>query len=230
MTQLTKKVGNNELKLLSFTEQKLQGLKRRCPNNGREAYILSVEKKWETYAFNRSDENLMNDLLKTLSYKIEMVAKYWGKNWRDKRLSSSDFESVFYEAAFKLCDEYEWSSEFYFYETLLLIFERRAIDLTRKFKTQRGRFEADILSLKEETVETSADTVDVEKEVLNRNVVTQVLTDEALTIQEKKLLQEIYKNPDGSYKEWAEAIGLKHHQQIIRMLQKVKRKVSHIFL
>ncbi|QFY71367.1 hypothetical protein CEQ83_02150 [Priestia megaterium] len=230
MTHLTKKVGNNELKPLSFTEQKLQGLKRRCPNNGKEAYILSVEKKWEAYAFNRSDENLMNDLLKTLSYKIEMLAKYWGKNWRDKRLSPSDFESVFYEAAFKLCDEYEWSSEFYFYETILLIFERRAIDLTRKFKTQRGGFEASILPLKEEIVETFADAVDIEKEVLNRNLVTEILNDKALTIQEKKLLQEIYNNPDASYKDWAEVIGLKHHQQVIRMLQRIKCKIFHVFL
>ncbi|MFI8657995.1 hypothetical protein [Priestia megaterium] len=227
---LINKVEENELKSLSFAEQKLQGLKRRCPDRIKKNYILSIEKKWEAYAFNRTDENLMNNLLKALSYKIKVIAKYWEKNWNKQRLSASDFESVFYEAAFKLCEEYGWASEFYFYETLLLIFERRAIDLTRKFKTQRGRFEASILPLKEEKVETFADTVDIEREVLNRDLVTQILNNEALTMQEKKLLQEIHSNPDASYKNWAEAIGLKHHQQVIRMLQRIKRKIYHVFL
>ncbi|AUO12327.1 hypothetical protein [Priestia megaterium] len=230
MRELTKKVQKNELKPLSFADQKLQGLKRRCSNRRRESYILAVEKKWEVYAFNRSNEDLMNNLLKTLSYKIKVIAKYWEKNWKKKRLSALEFESAFYEAAFKLCDEYEWSSEFYFYETLLVVFKRRATDLTRRVKTRRGQFESSILPLIEQSAEFLPNDVDIELEVLNRDLVFQILNDEALTIQEKKLLQEIYNNPDASYKDWAEAIGLKHHQQVIRMLQRIKRKISHVFL
>lgn len=45
MTYLIKKVKKDELQPLSFPEQRLQGLKRHCPNAGREACILSVEKK-----------------------------------------------------------------------------------------------------------------------------------------------------------------------------------------
>lgn len=230
MTELTKKVKKNELKPLSFADQKLQGLKRRCSNRGRKAYILAVEKKWEAYAFNRSNEELMNNLLKTLSCKIKMIAKYWEKNWKKKRLSALEFESAFYEAAFKLCDEYEWSSDFYFYETLLVIFKCRATDLTRKVKTKRGHFESSILPLMEQSAEFLPNNVDIEKEVLNRDLVIQILNDKTLTTQEKKLLQEIYNNPDASYKDWAEAIGLKHHQQVIRMLQRIKRKIFYVFL
>lgn len=230
MTYLIKKVKKDELQPLSFVEQKLQGLKRRCPESGREAYILAVEKKWEAYAFDRANENLMNDLLKTLDYKIKVIAKYWGKNWKGKRLSAVEFESAFYESAFKLCDEYEWSSNFYFYETLLVILERRAIDLTRKVKTKRGQFEVNILPLTDEAAEFLPNAVDVEQEVLNRDLVTQIINHENLTLQEKQLLQEVYDNPDASYKDWAKSIGLKHHEQAKRMLRKIKCKLSYIFL
>lgn len=230
MTYLIKKVKKNQLQPLSFPEQKLQGLKRRCPDVGREAYILAVEKKWEAYAFDRANENLMNDLLKALDYKIKMIAKSWGKDWGGKRLSVADFESVFYEAAFKLCDSYQWHSEFYFYETLLRDLKSRAIDLTRKIKTKQGSFEVNTNSLTEETVDTLADSsVNVEQEVLTCDLVTQILNNDALSLQEKQLLQVIYSNPDGSYSEWAEAIGLKHHEQAKRMLRKINRKLSPLF-
>lgn len=227
MTQLTKKVEKSKLKSTSFNEQKLENLKRRRPD--KVVYILNIETLWEAYAFNRN-EKLMNELLKALSFTIQRKSEYWGNRWKNKRLSALDFESIFYEEAFKLCDEYEWFSNFYFYETLLLIFERRATDFTRKIKTRRGRFEANILPLTDKAAEFLPNNIDVEQEVLNRSLVNQIFNEEALTIQEKQLLQEIYKNPDGSYKEWAEAIGLKHHQQVIRMLQRIKCKLTHIFL
>lgn len=40
MTYLIKKVKNDELQLLSFVKKKIQGLKRRCSDAGREAYIF----------------------------------------------------------------------------------------------------------------------------------------------------------------------------------------------
>ncbi|MDU9695561.1 hypothetical protein O0Q50_30630 [Priestia aryabhattai] len=227
MTELTEKAEEYELKPLPFREQKLKGLKKR--HSAKVAYILNIEKLWEDYAFNRT-EKLMNRLLKALRFTIQLKSEYWGNRWRNKRLSASDFESIFYEVAFKLCDKYEWFSNFYFYETLLLIFERRATDLTRKIETRRGRFEASIVPLTNEADEFLPNTVDVETEVLNRDLVNQIINHETLTVQEKKLLQEIYNNPDASYKDWAEAIGLKHHQQVIRMLQRIKRKISHVFL
>lgn len=227
MTYLLKKVEHDELKPRSFIEQKKDGLKLRNPN--KIDYILKIEKLWEEYAFTRSKQTQLR-LLKTLNFTIRQKAYSWEKKWKKKRLSHADFESVFFEEAWKLCDAYNHYGDFYFYETLLLAWKRRGTDITRKLQTKKGGFEAELLPLLPETAEYLSNDIDIEEDVVNRHLVTQILNNESLTGKERHLLREIYKNPDASYLELAETIGLNHHEQVRRMLRQIKKKLSYILL
>lgn len=127
--------------------------------------------------------------------------------------------------------DYNHYQEFYFYETLCLVFKRRGIDLTRKLRTNQGHFEVNALPLLEETSQYLPDKrVNIENDVLNRDLIERVLTDESLTVQERRLLHVIYDNPDSSYREIAILVDLKHHQQVTRSLHKIRSKLIHIFL
>lgn len=82
-------------------------------------------------------------------------------------------------------------------------------DLTRKLRTKQGRFEVNTLPLLEETSQYLPDKrVDIENDVLNRDLIERVLTDESLTVQERRLLQVIYDNTDSSNRDIAILAGL----------------------
>jgi hypothetical protein len=225
MTQFIMKV---ELKQPSKAERKLEGLRKRKPN--KVEYILQIEKLWEDYAFDRTETNL-DKLVKTLKFTVKQKAEAMERRWINKRLSMADFESVFYEELWKLCDNYNHYGEFYFYETFLVAISKRGIDVTRKLTTRKGQFETSILPLKEETVEFIPDPrVNIEKDVINCDLVKRILTDRSLTEQEIGLLQAIYSNPETSNRELANELGFNHHEQVSRTLNKIKKKISYIFL
>ncbi|MCY8938085.1 hypothetical protein [Peribacillus frigoritolerans] len=212
----------------TMTERKLAGLIKRQPN--KISYILQIEKLWESYALNRTDES-RDKLLNSLKFCIHQKAEAWERKWKNKRLYKEDFQTIFYETAWKLCDDYSHYQEFYFYETLCLAFKRRGIDLTRKLRTKQGRFEVNALPLLEETSQYLPDKrVDIENDVLNRDLIERVLTDESLTEQERGLLQVIYDNPDSSNRDIAILAGLNHHHQVTRSLTKIKGKLNYLFL
>lgn len=215
-----------ELKQIPKAESKLEGLRKRNPDKVN--YILQIEEIWEKYAFNRTDENL-NQLVKSLKFTINRKAESMENKWNSTRLSKADFESTYYEELWKLCDSYNHYGEFYFYETFLLAIHNRSIDLTRKLITKIGEFEKKILPLKEETADFIPDTrVDIEKQVIDSDLVVRILSDKSLTELELNLLQAIYRNPDTSYRGLAKELGFNHHEQVTRTLSRIKKKLFYI--
>ncbi|MCM2982298.1 hypothetical protein M3599_15335 [Niallia circulans] len=225
MTNLVKKA---EYKQPLKAESKLEGLRKR--KSDKVNYILQIEKLWEKYAFNRNEENL-NKLVRSLKLTINRKADAMESKWRITGLCKADFESVYYEELWKLCDNYNHYGEFYFYETFLLVIRNRSIDVTRKLTTKKGTFQKNILPLKEEVAKAMKDLrTDIEKEVINRDLVHGIFSDKSLSTQELKLLQAIYSNPNSSYRELATELGLNSHKEVTRMLSKIKKKLLYIFL
>lgn len=217
-------VAKKELKQLSFTERKLAGLQKRKPDQV--DYILSIEKLWEAYAWNRTDEN-MQRLLNSFKFMLHRKAEAGERKWKNKRLHKDDFLSVFYETAGKLCDDYCHYQAFYFYETLCLAIDRRGIDLTRKLTTKQGRFEVAALPLFDETADYLPDiSVDIENDVVTNDLVGRILKDESLTDKERRLLQIIYDNPKTSNPAISVLSDLKSHQQVDRYLNRIQNKLS----
>jgi len=225
MTQLITKT---EPQQISFTERKLAGLQKRKPD--KVAYILSIEKLWETYAWDRTDEN-MQRLINSFKFMMHRKAEAWHSRWKNKRLRKDDFLSIFYETAWKMCDDYCHYQDFYFYETLCLAIHRKGIDLTRKLATKQTYFEVAAVPLLEETAEYLPDkSVKIEDDFETNDLNDRILNAESLTEKEKQLLQVIYDNPDASYRQIAKLIGVKEHKTVIRSLRKIKRKINYIFL
>jgi hypothetical protein len=223
---------NKEDPIKPKAETKLEGLRRR--NKKRPSmidYVLQIEKLWECYALALNEhekEKAQHSLLKQLSFVLKGKARAAGAQWHNRRLSSADFESIFFEEAWKLCDDYNHYSDFYFYETFLLVLKRRGIDLVRKrTKTKQGAFELEVRRLREEAADYLADTkVNVEEETINSLVVTQIFNDKTLTEQERRLLRTKYENPNLTKAELARAAGLKHHYEVTRIFDKVKTKLA----
>ncbi|GAM12110.1 hypothetical protein [Mesobacillus selenatarsenatis] len=232
MTKIFSPVNINEKEnTKSKTETKLEGLKRRYKNRPSIDYVLQIEKLWERYALEldtAKKEQRLETLLKQLSHSIKWRAKEAGKQWNNSRLSAADSESIFFEEAWKLCDNYNHFGEFYFYETLLLVIKRRGIDLTRnRTRTQQGAFELKVRRLKEEAADYIPDTqTDVEGSSVNSLLVAQILAVPTLTEQERKLLRTKYDNPDLSKVELSSALGLKHHQEVTRLFKRLKIKLA----
>lgn len=225
MTHFVKKV---ELKQPPKAESKLCGLRKRKPEKVN--YIIQIERIWEKYAFNRNDVNF-NKLVRALKFTIDRKAAAMERKWNNKRINKADFESVFYEELWKLCDSYNHYGEFYFYETFIVAIHNRGIDVTRKLITKKGAFEKNVLPLKEETAEFIPDIrINIEKDVIDRDLFAKILSEESLTDQELNLIQAIYSNPNASYRELAIEIGLKHPQQIKRSLQKIKNKIYFLMI
>jgi hypothetical protein len=232
MTKLITKVNKEELKPRSFVERKLEGLKARYQNShSKIEFILDIEKLWEKYALDRTEQTQQR-LLKALEFTIKQKAKAWGNRWENKRLSTADFESVFYEETMKLCEKYHQYNDFYFYETFLLALQRRGLDVARQVQKGQKKFESEVFSLKDETAEFISNDVDIESDVLNRVLVEQILNDPSLTAQERYLLHLIYINADASYSEIAKKAGFNHHEQVRRTLNCISNKLkkSYIFL
>ncbi|MGG0275712.1 hypothetical protein [Bacillus rhizoplanae] len=226
MTTLYEKVEIKEEEAKPFAQLKLEGLKMRRPN--KVDYILQIEKLWERYAFERTEEAL-SKLVGSLKFTIEAKAGAFGNKWRNKRIDSADFESRFYIELWRMCenDKYTQYGRYYFYETFLLAIKRRTIDVIREFANDNQRaFEGSTVSLKQETQHFLASETDIENEVGNRQLVAQILDDASLTEQEREVLSAIYEDPDASYLKVAKAVGLTHHQQVKRILERISKKLA----
>jgi len=226
MTSLVKEA---KLKQLTMQEIKIIGLRKRKKET-LVKFILEVEHLWEQYAFDRNEENL-NKLLKKLKFSIKKKAEYWGNRWKWTKLCRDDFESAFFEATLKLCDEYTHYNEFYFYETLILVLKRKSIDVSRWLTTKKGEFENSIQFLDEDAYEFLPDlNIDIESDLITKDLMIQILNEKTLNQQEKLLLQTMYENPYSSKRELASLSGLNHHQAVSRSQRSIKNKISYLFL
>lgn len=170
------------------------------------------------------------DLYLALQLTIKAVADSYGRRWANKRLSSHDFESVFWLETYKLFKKYTeegLNPDFVFFETLKLMLERRATDVIRKAtKTKKGAIQHDIDSLGESFEQTFPDTVDTEKEVTDRIFVDMLIADETLTDDERQLLEIIYVNPGATLRELAEQTEFNHPEKVKRAMNRIRKKIA----
>lgn len=217
--------------IVSFMENKKMKLKCRKSEN-KVKYILEIEKLWESYAFADRSEYALDRLLKRLDFVVKKKSKMCARKWMKMKITADEFESVFYEAIWKLCDGNDESigytpyGVYYFYETLDLVLERREIDLVRKYTTKQGMFELSILPLRIYAEGIISDGVNIESRIVNEQFCIEIISDSILNKEELDLLSIIYENPDLSYEKIAELMGFKHHEQIRRALKKINKKLN----
>jgi|GEM_PF-4423330 len=220
-------IGKRKPKTQPFAERKLAKLKKRCRNRQSLIdYVLQIEDHWERYALERTDSTL-EQLLRALKYKIRNTAQFWGNQWRNKGLCAADFESIFFEEAYRLAQEYTHYNDFYFYETLYRNMRSRAIDFVRhETRTKQGAFERSVVPLREGAQNFLSNGYDMESDVINRLLVAQILNDSDLTAQERAVLCALYNEPSASHRKIAAALNI-HHEQVRRILKSVNKKLAN---
>lgn len=211
---------------MTFIDHKLEALKLRCNKQGRIDFTLRIEKllsdyRYACYSFDKSKYDLSQEaLFKTLRTVIKSKSNKWARRWNNRRLGSADFESMFYDTFWKLCDTYSWYGEFYFYETLCLALERKAISLIREStKTIQMLPLFDLPS-----------DIDIENDIVNRDLILRLFQSDLLTIKEKGLLKVLYEHPEASLRELAVLTGFNHHEQVRRIFKKINKKVCHLLI
>jgi hypothetical protein len=210
-----------------FSESKYNRLKK--SHTPRKAnMILAFENFFELndcYYDTHEDFTLFYNWLKNT---VNSWVNRFCRNWSKWRLSRPDFESVFWEEAWIVVNEYSfWDTNYYLYETLELSFKRRGLDVVRKAtKTKQGKLEHGAGRLPEWFDEVYPGTKNTEKDVLNRLLVDQIMNEPSLSPQERRLLQVLCENYDASYEELAKIMGLRHRTRAWRLMQSIRNKLE----
>ncbi|MFF2890778.1 hypothetical protein [Paenibacillus sp. NPDC057967] len=182
----------------------------------------------------------LRPLFDILTVTIEGKAAKYARRWKRYRLEPEDFESIFYESvwtvAFQYFDMRGWDTDFYYYETLLLVLDRRAVDYIRKMTgpaealSRLAVLVADMSEPKSDPKRpvTKTDVQRLENEVIDRVTLADALRRADLTETERAVIVYMYTEPDVSYREIAAAIGLGHGETVRRAFGKAAGKLRTI--
>lgn len=128
-----------------------------------------------------------------------------------------------WEAAWEVADKYDWRSEYFIYETILLAGTRRSTDLT---KGKQRRFEGTARAMPPKQRYQADPAVNVEEQVVNKITVQEILNDVTLSDDERALLWAKYKDCDATLRELAVVLRKKHPQEIQRLFGRVRNKLG----
>lgn len=188
--------------------------------------ILATEKKWADLALTvetgQTDELLRFSQIQKLVYG---AACRWGKKYHCYRISTDDFLSVFYQAAWQTIDNYTWVTDFYLYETISKNIQNRGKSLLRdSLATDQRRSFHEALSLTEGFEKFYPDNrIDVELIATDNTFETQFLQDQALLAVDRRVLRIMYAG--GSERAAAEQIEVSR-RKISNSMMRIRDKLA----
>ena len=177
---LVKKV---EIKEIPFYDRKLlNGLNNRYDKQSKIDFILKIERllseyRYACYSLDTVKQVVTQErLLQELVYTIKVKAKSWANKWKNKGIGTAEFESAFYDTLWRLCDSYQWYSNYYFHETLCKALDRRALKVIRKpTKNKQGKFDNKLKSLENVTdKELLVSSIQIEDDALTKVIFDQI--------------------------------------------------------
>lgn len=207
-----------------------------------------VEFEWQRYLITE-DWTQFYPYIKRL---VESSARYFANyRYKNARIYYADFFSCFQYVAWQIANETHYAGKINFHDRLKKRLNSRAVDLYREFTTQGDKtltfavnidklpereyaFESTNYRTKSEKRGTNIirnkipleyECRRLENDVCNRLFVEQMLNDPILNDTERRLLVYIYRSPDSTTRQQARAVGLKHHEQVRRMLDKIGGKL-----
>jgi hypothetical protein len=188
-------------------------------------FILKVEDDWSYECYDdpsEYDETTFVRLYKTLHQTIDAKAKKYERRFGRNGYTYDDFASVMWEKARLLArDHHRSKGDYALYETLLVSLDNAVRDYLRKEKRYRERVQR-YIELEKSKRQSEPDVADT---VVDLMVVQQILSDQRLSDEERKLLQTIYENPDDKPAEIARKMGFQYRVEYDRMLKRIRRKL-----
>lgn len=193
--------------------------------------ILNVEKAWEKFAMLRveKDEDVAFEFIlhnESIGKLIRIIKNSYYKAWKNSsRLTLEDFESVIYEKAWMIIGTYSWSSNYYLYEQLNKGIKDACIDLLREQQLTKNRKEKNNSLFHKATSFTQEDNfekdlispINIENTLIMKEWIEQALQGKELAVAKLLLLEN-----DLILDEICEELGLKHREQVRRILKRIK--------
>ncbi|MEC2943477.1 sigma-70 family RNA polymerase sigma factor [Bacillus cereus] len=204
-------------------EDKLERIKR-IYNDKKVKQVLAVEKTWNKYALLRLKEGedafhiIFNDYL--IGWLIQSTLNRFENAWKNKRIFRDDFESVFWEKLWSVCQEHSWNDEYYLYEKI-----RNSLECTG-YNLIKAKLTTDKRRANHQNIDLMADLEKMDSPFRFENdVEIKLLIKRYCNSIEGDLITTYVESPYLSYRDLGRLHGINHPERVRRILDSAKRKL-----
>ncbi|PEC59210.1 hypothetical protein [Bacillus wiedmannii] len=190
-------------------------------------HILAVEKTWNKYAMLRLEEGenafhiMFNDYL--IGYLMQSTLNKFENAWKNKRIYRDDFESVFWEKLWRVCQEHSWNDEYYLYEKI-----RKSLECVG-YNILKAKLTTDKRKANHQNVDLVADLEKIDSPFrIEGNVETKLLIEQYCNDVEVSLITTYIESPHLSYRDLGRLHGINHPERVRRILDSAKGKLRRV--
>ncbi|MED0885339.1 sigma-70 family RNA polymerase sigma factor [Bacillus mycoides] len=204
-------------------EDKLERIKR-IYNDKKVKQVLAVEKTWNKYAVLRLEKGedafyiLFNDYL--IKAMMRSILNKFENAWKNKRIFRDDFESVFWEKLWHVCQEHSWNDEYYLYEKIRKSLEYTGCNLVK------AKLTTDKRKANHQNVDLMADLEKMDSPFrIESDIEIKLLINQYCNDIEADLITTYIESPHLSYRDLGRLHGINHPERVRRILDSAKRKL-----
>lgn len=205
-------------------EDKLERIKR-IYDDKKVKQVLTVEEAWDKYAMLRLEKGedafhiIFNDYL--IRYLMRSTLNKFENAWKNKRIFRDDFESVFWEKLWHVCQEHSWNDEYYLYEKIRRSLECAGCNLVKSKLTTDKR------KANHQNIDLMADLEKIDSPFrIESDIEIKLLIKQYCNGIEEDLITSYIGNPHLSYRELGSLHGINHPERVRRILDSAKRKLK----
>lgn len=204
-------------------EYKLERIKR-IYDDKKVKRVLAVEKTWNKYALLRLEEGedafhiIFNDYL--IGWLIQSTLNKFENAWKNKRIFRDDFESVFWQKLWRVCQEHSWNDEYYLYEKI-----RKSLACTG-YNLIKSKLRTDKRKANHQNVDLVEDLEKIDSPFrIEGNVETRLLIEQYCNDIEVDLITTYIESSHLSYRDLGRLHGINHPEKVRRILNSAKMKL-----
>ncbi|PEA27516.1 hypothetical protein CN923_12410 [Bacillus cereus] len=204
-------------------KDKLERIKR-IYNDKKVKQVLVIEKTWNKYALLRLEEGedafhiIFNDYL--IGWLIQSTLNRFENAWKNKRIFRDDFESVFWEKLWSVCQEHSWNDEYYLYEKI-----RKSLECTG-YNLIKAKLTTDKRRANHQNIDLMADLEKMDSPFrIENDVEIKLLIKRYCNSIEADLITTYVESPYLSYRDLGRLHGINHPERVRRILDSAKRKL-----
>lgn len=170
------------------------------------------------------DEFTMSALYGSCKVAISGKLRKWAK--RNPGIDPADFESAMSEAVWDVVKRYDpANTEFYLYETVLIALDRSCIDTVRSNTGYRRKSAVTSIVPLESVLAVASDT-DMAEMICDRLFIEQMIDDNSLSDDDKRLLRLLYSDVSLSHNDIAVICGMNNGMAVKRQLKQIATKLT----
>ncbi|TWT07324.1 hypothetical protein FQV26_05800 [Planococcus sp. CPCC 101016] len=209
--------------------------KERIENYKKKNAIINLENVWKKYAYKRLENNelALNHILEhvTVVSMINRIGNTFYNAWRkNSRLTLNDFQSVLYERAWIIIENYSWDSNYYLFEHLNHGLIQSCKDLLRVEGLTKKRINSRTHFHKATSMNgdfQNKDELVAEKYRVESEAIINIWIEQNLNESERKVAKLLIRDCKTTLDDVCEELSLKYRQQAKRVIEKIQDKWSN---